>query len=96
MRCKLNMILCSLLIIMVILTGCSSSSSDDLMKGINPNNEKGMSQPMDSKLNQAILDFTWKMFKETSNNEGNIMISPPSVYFALAMTANGADGETKE
>ncbi|WP_313165782.1 hypothetical protein [Sedimentibacter sp.] len=56
MGCKLNMILCSLLIIMSILTGCSSS--DDLMKGINSNNEKGISQPMDGKLNQAVLDFT--------------------------------------
>jgi len=79
---------------MIILTGCSSS--DDLMKGINSNNEKGISQPMDSKLNQAVLDFTWKVFKESIDNEGNMMISPPSVYFALAMTANGADGETKE
>ncbi len=94
MGCKLNMILCSLLITMSILTGCSSS--DDLMKGINSNNEKGISQPMDGKLNQAVLDFTWKIFKESANNEGNMMISPPSVYFALAMTANGAEGETKE
>ncbi|WP_313165779.1 serpin family protein [Sedimentibacter sp.] len=94
MRFKLAFILCLLFITMIIFTGCSYS--DDLMKGINSNNEKGMSQPMDSKLNQAILDFTWKMFKDSSNNEGNIMISPPSVYFALAMTANGADGETKE
>ena len=94
MRFKLALILCLLLITMIIFTSCSYS--DDLMKGINSNNEKGMSQPMDSKLNQAILDFTWKMFKDSSNNEGNIMISPPSVYFALAMTANGADGETKE
>ncbi len=86
MRFKLAFILCLLFITMIIFTGCSYS--DDLMKGINSNNEKGMSQPMDSKLNQAILDFTWKMFKDSSNNEGNIMISSPSVYFALAMTAN--------
>lgn len=29
------------------------------------------------------------------NNEGNLMISPASVHLALAMTANGAEGETK-
>ncbi|NYB74185.1 hypothetical protein HZF24_08515 [Sedimentibacter hydroxybenzoicus DSM 7310] len=78
----------------MIFTGCTSSA--DLMEGINPNNENEISQPMDSKLNQAILDFTWKMFKESSKNKGNMMISPTSVYFALAMTANGAEGETKE
>ncbi|WP_246346016.1 serpin family protein [Sedimentibacter hydroxybenzoicus] len=94
MRCKLNFFLCSLLITMIIIAGCSSSV--DLMEGINSSNEKGIPEKMDSKLNQAILDFTWKMLKETGNNEGNIMISPTSVYFALAMTANGADGETKE
>ena len=41
------------------------------------------------------MNFAWDMFKESSSNEGNLMISPPSVYFALAMAANGADGETK-
>ncbi len=86
-------ILCLLLIITMIFTGCSSSI--DLMEDIKPNNEMGMTQPMDGNLNQAILNFTWNMFKESSNNEGNLMISPPSVYFALAMTANGADGKTK-
>lgn len=94
MRCKLTFVICSLLITMMIITGCSSSV--DLMEGINSSNEKGIQEKMDSKLNQAILDFTWRMFKESSNNEGNLMISPPSVYFALAMTANGAEGETKE
>jgi Serine protease inhibitor len=29
------------------------------------------------------------------NNEGNLMVSPASVHLALAMTANGAEGETK-
>lgn len=86
-------ILCLLLIITMIFTGCSSSVN--LMEGIKPNNEIGVMRQMDGKFNQAILNFTWNMFKESSSNEGNLMISPISVYFALAMAANGADGDTK-
>jgi serpin B len=65
------------------------------MEGIKPNNEIGVMRQMDEKFNQAILNFTWNMFKESSSNEGNLMISPISAYFALAMAANGADGDTK-
>lgn len=86
-------ILCLLLIITMIFTGCSSSVN--LMEGIKPNNEIGVMRQMDEKFNQAILNFTWNMFKESSSNEGNLMISPISAYFALAMAANGADGDTK-
>lgn len=86
-------ILCLLLIATMVLVGCSSSL--DLMEGIKPNNEDRTIEPMDEKLNQAILNFTWNLFKESSENTGNIMVSPPSAYLALAMAANGAEGETK-
>lgn len=91
---KNKTLICLLLIITLIFTGCSSSV--DLMEGIKPKNEASTPKPMDEKLNQAILNFTWNMLKESSKNNGNIMVSPPSVYIALAMTLNGAEGQTKE
>ena len=94
MKNKFTIITCILLVSTMILTACSSPSSD-LMKGIISSNNDRLPEPMDTELNKAILDFTWNMFKESSENEGNIMISPPSAYLALAMTLNGADNETK-
>ncbi len=64
----------------------------NLMEGITPNSvslleDLSMGRP-------AITDFAVKLFK-ASNEEGkNILISPLSVLCALAMTANGAAGET--
>ncbi len=94
MKNKLTLVLSLLLIATMILTSCTSSSSD-LMKGIISKNSDRVPESMDTELNQAILNFTWNLFKESSENEGNIMISAPSAYFALAMTLNGADNETK-
>ncbi|WP_326909113.1 serpin family protein [Sedimentibacter sp. MB31-C6] len=95
MKSKIRLLICLLLISTMILTGCLNVSND-LMKGIVSNNEDRIPEQMEEKLNQAILNFTWNFFKESSNNEGNIMISAPSIYFALAMTLNGANGDTKE
>ena len=94
MKSKLMSLISIFLISTMILSACSNPSGD-LMKGIVSNNKDRVPEPMKAELNQAILNFTWKMFKESSNNEGNLMISPPSAYLALAMTLNGADKETK-
>ncbi|MGE4273413.1 MAG: serpin family protein [Desulfitobacterium sp.] len=80
------------------LTGCATNSvvgSGDLMKGIKGNNVQ-LPTKMDGELNQALVDFTWNVFKESKKNEGNVMISAPSIYLALGMTLNGAEGVTKE
>lgn len=92
---KLKLIICFLLVFMLILTGCASISTD-LMNDIKPNKGGRLPENMNQKLNQSILNFTWNMFGESSKNDGNMMISPPSIYLALAMTLNGADGETKD
>ncbi len=94
MKNKLTLIICLLLISTTILAGCSSPSAD-LMKGIISKSKERVPESMDVELNQAILNFTWNLFKESSENSGNIMISAPSAYYALAMTLNGADNETK-
>lgn len=43
---------------------------------------------------QAYLDFSTKLFKESLDEKKNTLISPFSVYYAMAMTANGARGKT--
>jgi len=48
---------------------------------------------------EADNSFGFSLFKEVVNNEDpgvNIFISPTSVALALAMTYNGAEGETRE
>lgn len=44
--------------------------------------------------NEAYLDLSAKLFKESLDEKKNTLISPFSVYYAMAMTANGARGKT--
>jgi serpin B len=44
----------------------------------------------------AVNQFSDALFLASNTNTGNSMISPVSVFLALAMTANGAEGQTKE
>lgn len=46
--------------------------------------------------NMAMTDFSLKLLKESVDSDTNVLLSPISVIYALAMTANGAEGETKE
>ena len=52
-------------------------------------------------INEAFVLNQWRLalelFKGSNNEsaEGNVLISPLSIQLALAMTANGAEGETK-
>ena len=43
----------------------------------------------------GISRFSANLLLESVKNKGNVMISPASVFLALAMTLNGADGKTK-
>ena len=46
--------------------------------------------------NAPVTDFSFRLFQQCLGDEGkNVMISPFSVLCALAMTANGADGNTR-
>ena len=74
------------------LTACSQGSSEDLMKDV-PAKAVDVLPDMDAGA-AAAADFGVRLF-QTSMEEGeNTLISPLSVLYALAMTANGADGET--
>ena len=49
----------------------------------------------DDDFTKAYTDFALELFGKTANASDNVLVSPLSIYIALAMTANGADGETR-
>lgn len=77
------------------LSACSSVTVQamDLTEGISANkvNEK----TADDKFIDNSASFAANLFVKSAKEEENVLISPLSVMLALAMTANGADGETK-
>lgn len=44
---------------------------------------------------QGFNRFAAALLKASAGSKGNVMVSPASVYLALAMALNGADGETR-
>ena len=101
MRLRLSIpitaILAVILVPVIVLTTISSTGTSpvnaaDLMSGIKPN---PVSTDIDiSNANLAAIDFAVRLFQQSVSAKENILISPLSVLCALAMTANGADGNT--
>lgn len=98
----------ALVLAMVLLTGCGGkqSASEDLMKNVTlPKENAFLSIGQDSPDafdpatdtawdNTQITDFGIRLLQASLEEGENILISPQSVLTALAMTANGARGET--
>lgn len=74
------------------MTACSQVSANDLMKNV-PAKAMDVLPDMDAGA-AAAADFGVRLFKTSMEEGENTLISPLSVLYALAMTANGADGET--
>ena len=74
------------------MTACSQVSANDLMKDV-PAKAVDVLPDMDAGA-AAAADFGVRLFKTSIEEGKNTLISPLSVLYALAMTANGADGET--
>lgn len=78
-------------------TGCTPVSTrvaaEDLMNGITPRDVEVTDRAING---QAMTPFAVELLKHSYNESGNTVLSPLSVFAALAMTANGADGETRE
>lgn len=55
-----------------------------------------LSAKQEEDFKKAYLDFSIRLLKESTEQGKNTMVSPLSVMTALAMTENGAKGETKE
>ncbi len=75
------------------MSGCTHISADNLSEGIMPGEVTG--KKTDPTFEESSADFALKLFRATARGEENALVSPLSVMLALAMTANGAKGETK-
>lgn len=89
--------ICLLLVCAMALNmaGCTmKAQAMDLMKGITPNKVSAISNLASQ--NAKVTDFAIRLFQSSEKSGKNTLISPLSVLYALAMTANGAEGETLE
>ncbi len=82
---------------MMMYTGIFSQApskvyASDLMKGITP--QKVETTLLSDDFLKSTADFSVDLFKNSYTKGKNSLISPTSVYLALGMTANGADGNT--
>lgn len=68
------------------------SNSVDLMDGVVGGEVN--SRETDDRFIRSQAEFGLRLFKESIDDDENSLVSPLSVMLALAMTANGADGET--
>lgn len=82
-----------LCVIALNLASCSQGGkSKNLMDGVKPNEVNRMYEL--SERNLASTDFALRLLKNLESDGENTLISPLSVLAALAMSANGAKGET--
>ncbi len=84
-------------VIGINLSGCAKRvQAADLSQGITPVKVEG--KAADAKYSAAQMNFALKLLEKTFEEKGkeNLLVSPFSVTLALAMTSNGADGETKK
>lgn len=99
MKVRLSIALIALVCLSLVLSGCKSPEvtgmTGDLMVGVQAAQRPSAPALPDPAIRQAINRFSAALFKASADNKGNVMISPASVYLTLAMTQNGADGETK-
>lgn len=90
-RLLLTLTLCAAL----LLTGCGGGKKTDLMRDVQP--REITAEPVSddlTDLNGAVTGLGLELLRRSG--EGNVLVSPVSVAYALAMTANGAEGETLE
>ena len=98
----------SLILVLTLLcltAGCvgfqaKEKDPNNLMNDIKPSRQEEQDEDCDcapvepETLHTGVTDFAVRLFQHCLEEEENTLISPVSVLTALAMTANGADGET--
>ena len=85
-------LLCLVMAVMMLLTGCGrQGNSTQLSKPAKPTEKLSFSQV--ENLSENVMNFSAKIFSHAAS-ESNSLVSPVSLLYALAMTANGADGRT--
>ena len=86
----------STLLTSLTISGCQSAPSQqsaDLMENVKAAKHETIST--DDKFANAYADFSVGLFQKSFTDNQNTLVSPLSVTLALAMTANGANGQTK-
>jgi len=78
---------------LLLLPGCTTNVCDDCDQPLQLRSLSPEEQIVAESANDFAFDIFERINKKNSNN--NFFISPLSVSTALAMTANGADGDTK-
>lgn len=92
-------ILCTAVLFLALspgLAGCTAASAKaptDLMSGLKPIQSAG-GRTLATSTTEAVQKFSVELFRRSVQGGENVLVSPLSVLMALAMTANGADGET--
>lgn len=95
--------------VLLILSGCAAKPApedpdstenvpeitSDLSDGIQAKPVSTEPVKPDDSCTVAATDFAVRLFQASAKQGENTLISPVSVLYALAMTANGADGETR-
>ena len=84
--------LCLAILAVILLQPTATVNAANLMSGIRSKTVKTINP--DDFFTASQTDFALRIFKACSSDQ-NTLISPLSVMLALAMTANGADGQTK-
>lgn len=96
---KVVLTLLSILLVCSIvlnLTGCATKvQAADLMEGVQANTVTG--KAADDAFAQSQMRLAVELFQSSvlESKDENVLISPLSIQLALAMTANGAEGNTK-
>ena len=93
MKKRLVLLLSSILLLVNISGGCHVKYIQPLKTDFIDNIE---TKVPDSEFIMATSDYALTLFKAAVEPEHNVMISPLSLMWALAMTTNGAVGQTKK
>ncbi len=89
----LSVLLLSSMVLSLTACGGRTPDAQDLMENISAGTPSGVSDlTTDS---ARLTDFGLRLFQAAKNDGENTLVSPLSVLCALAMTANGAKGETR-
>ncbi len=98
MKSRKLMMMSLIAALLLAFTACSSPAAiaGNLMADVKAAERPANPKPPTGAYTDAVADFSLKLLVESLGNSGNILVSPASVYLALAMTLNGADGETRE
>ncbi len=100
MKKMISIALIMLIGIAILFSGCSNAKTArlkaaDLMGSVQAASWSETPDRLDNEMATAISRFSAGLFKASTAKNGNVMVSPASVFLALAMTLNGADGETR-